>query len=191
MRIIAGIYKGRRLSLAQSSIARPTTDRVKESMMSTLVSLTGGFENLSVCDAFAGSGALGFEALSRGASSVLWLDADRTTIKAITDFCQELGIERARGRAQVRDVVAFGIPALGGGFDLVFMDPPYDFPPEVVFEVIARAQEIHALSPGAIVVYEHDGRASADAIAALCENYGLQSISRKRYGKTYLDYLGA
>ncbi|WP_448657555.1 16S rRNA (guanine(966)-N(2))-methyltransferase RsmD [Sphingomonas sp. CJ99] len=120
MRIIAGQWRGRRLAAPKGDATRPTADRTREALFSMLVSRIGSFEGLTVADLFAGSGALGFEALSRGAASCLFVEQDRDALAVIRANAEMLGI-RADIRAQ--SVMALG-PA-PGPIDLVMMDPPY------------------------------------------------------------------
>ncbi|MGC6399326.1 16S rRNA (guanine(966)-N(2))-methyltransferase RsmD [Sphingomonas sp. FW199] len=120
MRIIAGQWRGRRLATPRGDTTRPTADRTREALFSMLTSRLGSFDGLAVADMFAGSGALGFEALSRGAATCLFVEQDRDALSAIRDNATMLNI-RADIRAQ--SVMALG-PA-PAPLDLVMMDPPY------------------------------------------------------------------
>lgn len=122
MRIIAGQWRGRPLVAPKGAVTRPTADRVRETLFSMLYSRLGSFEQLSVADLFAGSGALGFEALSRGAASCLFVDQDPAAITAITTNAQTLG---AAGKAQVRRTSVLALGAAPAPLDLVLLDPPY------------------------------------------------------------------
>jgi 16S rRNA (guanine966-N2)-methyltransferase len=119
MRIIAGRWRGRALAAPAGQATRPTSDRTREALFSMLASRIGTFEGLRVADLFAGSGALGLEALSRGAAHCTFVETDRTAIEAIRRNLAALGAEA--------EVLAS--PAeharLPGPFDLVFLDPPY------------------------------------------------------------------
>src|SRR6201999_519032 len=95
MRIIAGQWRGRPLIAPKGDATRPTADRTREALFSMLVSRVGSFEELAVADLFAGSGALGFEALSRGAASCLFVDQDGAAIDAIKANAKTLGITAA------------------------------------------------------------------------------------------------
>ena len=123
MRIIAGQWRGRKLSAPQGDATRPTADRTRETLFSMLVSRLGSFEGLSVADLFAGSGALGFEALSRGAASCLFVEQDAAAIKAIRANAEAFDA-RARVIVQAGSVMALG-PAKAP-HDLILLDPPYD-----------------------------------------------------------------
>lgn len=118
MRIIAGIWRGRALIAPAGKATRPTSDRTREALFSMLTSRLGTFEGLRVADLFAGTGALGFEALSRGAAHCSFVEQDRAAIDAIRANADKLG-----ARADVRAQSATGFS--GGPFDLVFADAPY------------------------------------------------------------------
>jgi 16S rRNA (guanine966-N2)-methyltransferase len=122
MRIISGQWRGRRLAAPTGQQTRPTADRARETLFSMLASRLGGFTDLAVADLFAGSGALGFEALSRGAASCLFVDADRAAIAAIRTNADALG---ASG-AEIRQLSALALPSRASPLDLVMLDPPYD-----------------------------------------------------------------
>jgi len=121
MRIIAGQWRGRPLVAPPGEATRPTADRTRETLFSMLTSRLGSFEGLQVADFFAGSGALGLEALSRGAASCLFVERERDAVAAIRTNSARLGIERPDIRQM--DVLALGrAPA---PLDVIFMDPPY------------------------------------------------------------------
>jgi 16S rRNA (guanine966-N2)-methyltransferase len=119
MRIIAGKWRGRTLEAPPGLATRPTADRVRETLFSMLSSRLGSFEDLRVADLFAGSGALGFEALSRGAASVTFVDNDATAGAAIRRNADKLGIE-----PRILSGSALALPR-SPPFDLIFADPPY------------------------------------------------------------------
>lgn len=122
MRIIAGEWRGRKLSAPPGEATRPTADRTRETLFSMLVSRIGSFEGLSVADLFAGSGALGLEALSRGAASCLFVEQDAASIRSLRANIAAL---RAAERCEVR---AGSVLALGPAktpLDLLLLDPPY------------------------------------------------------------------
>lgn len=121
MRVIAGTWRGRPLVAPKGDATRPTADRTREALFSMLVSRLGDFEGLAVADLFAGSGALGLEALSRGAASCLFVEQDRAALDALKANIARLGASGA-------DVRATSVLALGAArapLDLVMMDPPY------------------------------------------------------------------
>ena len=121
MRIVAGEYGGRRLHAPRGTRTRPTADRVREALFSMLGDVSGA----RVLDLYAGSGALGIEALSRGAASAVFVERDARAAATITRNLDALGAD-----AEVRRQDALRFLASGAGpFDLVFCDPPYDLAP--------------------------------------------------------------
>lgn len=123
MRIIAGDWRGRNLVAPKGDATRPTADRTRETLFSMLTSRLGSFEGLRVADLFAGSGALGFEALSRGAASCLFVEQDADAVKAIRSNIEALG---ARGKATVQAGSVMALSPVPTSYDLVLLDPPYD-----------------------------------------------------------------
>jgi len=122
MRIVAGQWRGRKLVAPQGDTTRPTADRTRETLFSMLVSRLGAFDGLTVADLFAGSGALGLEALSRGAASAIFVEQDAPAIRALR---QNIAALRAQSLCDVR---ASSVLALGPAkqpLDLIILDPPY------------------------------------------------------------------
>ena len=120
MRVIAGTWRGRPLVAPKGDVTRPTADRTREALFSMLAARLGDFEGLAVGDFFAGSGALGIEALSRGAGSCLFVEQDRNALDALRANLEKLG---AKGDVRATSVMALG-PARQP-LDVVLMDPPY------------------------------------------------------------------
>ncbi|QSB43711.1 16S rRNA (guanine(966)-N(2))-methyltransferase RsmD [Tsuneonella flava] len=123
MRIVAGEWRGRKLIAPKGEATRPTADRTRETLFNMLSSRVGDFEGLAVADLFAGSGALGLEALSRGAASCLFVEQDDAALKAIRANVASLD---ARARSEIR---AGSVMALGPAkkpYDLILLDPPYE-----------------------------------------------------------------
>lgn len=121
MRIIAGEWRGRAIEAPGGSATRPTADRARETLFSMLASRLGSFEGLRVADLFAGSGALGLEALSRGAASATFVESDARAVESIRRNAEKLG---AMGRVQIIAGSALALPR-SDPFDLIFADPPY------------------------------------------------------------------
>lgn len=184
-RVIAGEAGGRRLTVPGGSRLRPTSDRVKESFFSALGSRR--IEGARVLDLFAGTGALGIEALSRGAARALFVDRDRAAVDAIA---ANLGAAGFSGRARVdrRDVAALvaGPVAPEGPFDLAFLDPPYDLGDQALASVLARLLEGAWVASGATVVVE---RATGTELRALPRGWG--STWERCYGDTLVWFLEA
>jgi 16S rRNA (guanine966-N2)-methyltransferase len=122
MRVIAGEWRGRKLIAPKGDSTRPTAERTRETLFNMLASRLGDFEGLVVTDLFAGSGALGLEALSRGAASCHFVEQDSAAVKAIRENIAVLG-------ATARSIVTSGsVTTLGpakGSCDLILLDPPY------------------------------------------------------------------
>lgn len=181
LRIVAGEFKGRMIACPKS-IARPTTDRVREAMFSAIVSVTGGLAQARVCDAFAGSGALGLEALSRGASCVQLFDSDPAALACINANIASL---KASASAHVsrRNVLTAGLGSVCAPYDLVLLDPPYAMKADEVARLLDEAKASGQLAEGCLVVYER----AADG-PALPEREGLTFSKEKRYGKTTVNF---
>jgi 16S rRNA (guanine966-N2)-methyltransferase len=121
MRIIAGEWRGRAIDAPPGQSTRPTADRVRETLFSMLTSRLGSFEDLRVADLFAGSGALGLEALSRGAAQATFVESDREALDTIRKNAARLD---AGDKVRVIGSSALALPR-SGPFDLIFADPPY------------------------------------------------------------------
>lgn len=121
MRVIAGQWRGRPLVAPTGDATRPTADRTRETLFSMLTSRIGAFDGLRVGDFFAGSGAIGLEALSRGAASCLFVERDRAAVAAIRANAAKLGL--AAPDIRQSDVMALGPAPVP--LDIIFMDPPY------------------------------------------------------------------
>lgn len=154
MRIITGKLKGRKIKLPKNIQGiRPTSDRTKEGMFG-VIDARKSFRDIRILDLFSGSGNLGFEAISRGAREVLFVDNNRDAIAWIVKNAKDLGIE-SQIICQNMDVLRFiqGIPS---PYDLVFADPPYDFPemPALVDHIIHDGW----LKDDGWLILEHDAR---------------------------------
>ena len=142
--------RGRRLSAPPGRTTRPTADRVREALFSIL----GDIEGLRVLDLFAGSGALGIESLSRGASEAVFVDTSRRAAVTVKANLERLGLA---AEVHQRDAMAF-LARAGGGvpFDLVFIDPPYDWASRLAAPLAERLPAI--LTENARIVTESDKR---------------------------------
>ena len=172
MRVVAGAYGGRRLAAPDGSATRPTSDRVREALFSVLgVSVQGA----RVLDLFAGSGALGIEALSRGAASAVFVDRAPRAIGAVRANLAALGIDadvrRIEARAWLRTA-----SARSEAYDLVFLDPPYRRAAELGRELSEGLAAV--LAPGARVVTESDRRDPLEL--------DLPVADERRYGDTVI-----
>lgn len=173
MRIVGGELGGRRLVAPRGSNTRPTADRVREALFSALFDV----EALTVLDLYAGSGAVGLEALSRGARSATFVENDRAALAALESNIAALGLE---ARCTVlRYDVARALRTVEGPFDLVFADPPYHLAKVALPAVLAA----DVFAPGARIVLEHR---AADPSPAAPE--GLHHRRTKAYGEAALAF---
>lgn len=183
MRVIAGEYRGRTLKALKGDATRPTTDRVKEALMSKVISACGGFEGRCIFDAFAGTGALGIEALSRGASFVLFCDKSPEAQKAISTNLQTIGVEKERYRLVKSDSFLLASSMTKTPFDVVFLDPPYAFSPTDVLAAMENYFEKGILSQSALLCYELAKNSKPELVQALdALEWGI--VSSKDYGET-------
>ena len=190
MRIIAGTLRGRSIQAPEGSDTRPTIDRVREALFSSLYSLLGGFEGLHALDAFAGSGALGLEALSRGVDNVVFYEQNKKAASVLKRNIAGCGLGSDRAIVMVRDVFAGSVRTASSPFDLVFLDPPYAYETTEVLGFVQRLRDEGALAEGAVIVYEHGLNARKD-MADAASSCGLDVIAAKKYGKTAITLLKA
>ncbi len=151
-RVIAGRWGGRRLRTPPGSGTRPTSDRVRESLFASLTSMFGGLDDLRVLDLYAGSGALGLEAVSRGAASADLVESDRRAAQVAQQNVRDLG---AAARVHRTSAASF-VGSAAGPYDLVLLDPPYDVPTADVAAVVAALADV--LADHAVVVVERSTR---------------------------------
>ncbi len=179
-RIVAGEHGGRRLVVPAGRDTRPTSDRVREALFSTLESTTD-LEGARFADLFAGSGAVGLEALSRGAGHVLLVESDPKAARAARENVAALSASATTRLVTDRvERVLAGPP--DAPYDVVFADPPYDVPAERIDELL-EALAKGWLTPGAVVVIERSARGTAVHWPA-----GYRPLSGRRYGETMLWY---
>ena len=157
MRIIAGEHRGRTIAAPPGLTTRPTPDRVRGALFSALESRLGGpgsLEGVRVLDLFAGSGALGIEALSRGAAQATFVERDPAAVKILKDNLARLGLT-ARARVMAEDAVrAVSLLAPAGErFDAAFLDPPYGAPEAA--EALAALAKHGLVRPGGALILEH------------------------------------
>ena len=183
MRIVSGEFRGRAIAAPKGDSTRPTTDRVREALTSSLVSLRGTLEGAIVLDAFAGSGALGLEALSRGAASATFFERDRAAANVVRENIRKCGLASERAQVVNRDAMKSSPSNSAGAFDLVFLDPPYAYAAADVLSAVASWADLGLIGPCAIIVYEHAIK-DADAVSAAGQEAGLAFVALKKYGKT-------
>jgi 16S rRNA (guanine966-N2)-methyltransferase len=176
MRVVAGELRGRRLVAPRGDATRPTADRVREALFSILGDVSG----LRVLDLFAGSGALGIEALSRGAAEAEFVDSSQAAVAAVRRNLSELGLDAPVHR---RDAFAYLAAAAGRSpFDLVFVDPPYDSALALGNRLAERLPS--ALTEDAVIVTESNKRAPLELPFTLVRErtYGDTRVAIHRHG---------
>lgn len=181
MRIIAGSMRGRRLAAPKGSTTRPTTDRVRESLFSALSSMTGAFTGLVVLDAFAGSGALGFEALSRGAARATFVEKDPQAVVVLKRNIGSLGVA---GQSTVVRGDVFSLAdkgALTGPFSLILLDAPYTLDAARISVLLETLVSKRGVSPGAVCSWEHAASTETSWPS------GFAVVRTKRYGETVVE----
>jgi 16S rRNA (guanine966-N2)-methyltransferase len=176
MRVIAGRWGGRRLQAPPGEATRPTSDRVREALFSVLGDRVDGAR---VLDLFAGSGALGIEALSRGAAHATFVDSAPAAIRSLTANLSALGADAEVRRADARRFLG-AASANGRHYDLVFLDPPYRLAGRLGGELATALPAV--LAPDAVVVTESDRRAPLEL--------ELELIDERRYGDTLIRIHG-
>jgi 16S rRNA (guanine966-N2)-methyltransferase len=175
-RIIAGQYGGRRIQTPKGDGTRPTSDRVREAMFSSLESELGGFAGLRVLDLFAGSGALGLEALSRGAEFAVFVETHTQAAAVIKRNISDLRASGEVQRTKAERWVEDGTP---DAFGLIFIDPPYDLATGHVTALVAAISESFAAADALFVVE----RATRDPFVW---PGGVEALRDKKYGETTL-----
>ena len=159
-RVIAGEAGGRRLAVPGGRDTRPTSDRAREGLFATIASMLGSLDGARVLDLYAGSGAVGLEALSRGAEHVLLVEHGARAARVIRENIEAIGLPGAVLAAdRVERVLARG-PG-GGRYDVVFADPPYAMPGEDVAAMLGALAGQGWLAPGALVIVERATRSGA------------------------------
>ena len=180
-RIIGGSAGGRRLQTPRGAATRPTSDRVREALFSAIESWCGSLHGLRFLDLYAGSGAVGLEAWSRGAGVVTLVEQDRRTAALIADNARTLGYAKA-------DVVAAPVHGVlqrppVAPYDVAFLDPPYPLGEDEVGRDLADLDAQGWLVPGALVVVERSSRSPRPRWPE-----GFSDHREKRYGETMLWY---
>ncbi|HEX7822231.1 MAG TPA: 16S rRNA (guanine(966)-N(2))-methyltransferase RsmD [Sphingobium sp.] len=156
MRIISGTWRGRPLIAPKGDTTRPTADRTREALFSMLTSRLGSFEGLAVADLFAGSGALGLEALSRGAASCVFVEQEKDAVAALRANAEKLGI----ARPDVRQTSALALGSAPAPLDLIMMDPPYGTGAGAV--ALDKLARLGWIGPATWVTIETDRREDID-----------------------------
>ena len=186
MRIIAGALRGRTYKAEQNAAVRPISGRIKKSLFDIL---KGALPGAKVLDVFAGTGAVGIEALSRGAEAVVFVEMDRRIADQLTATLSKMGLA---AQTKVLQGNALGdlswLPYRGGieRFDIVFMGPPYKDenkrPLAYSTPALSRVAEAGLLAPGGLLISQHQVREDVQAPA------GFERTRRQKYGDTFVDF---
>ena len=181
-RVIAGEAGGRRLAVPDGRDTRPTSDRAREGLFSTISSMVGSLAGARVLDLYAGSGAVGLEALSRGAEHVLLVEHGARARRVIKENIEAIGLPGAvLATGTVERALARGPE--GDRYDVVFADPPYALPDAAVSRVLALLAGRGWLAPGALVIVERATRSGPPNWPE-----GFMPVRSRRYGEATFWY---
>ncbi|GAA3125196.1 16S rRNA (guanine(966)-N(2))-methyltransferase RsmD [Streptomyces rectiviolaceus] len=176
-RVIAGVAGGRRLAVPPGNGTRPTTDRAREGLFSTWQALQGTLDGARVLDLYAGSGAIGLEALSRGAGHALLVEADARAVRTVRENVKAIGLPGAEVRAgKAAQIVQGGAPTTP--YDLVFLDPPYVVTDDDLREILLTLRAGGWLTDDALVTVERSTRGGEFGWPD-----GFEALRSRRYGE--------
>jgi 16S rRNA (guanine966-N2)-methyltransferase len=181
-RVIAGEAGGRRLAVPDGRGTRPTSDRAREGLFATIVSLTGSLDGARVLDLYAGSGAVGLEALSRGAEHVLLVESGPRAARVIQDNIEAIGLAGAEVLTDRVERVLVRGPERGR-YDVVFADPPYALAGDEVSAMLQTLSDHGWLAPEALVIVERATRSGPVSWPA-----GIEPDRARRYGEATFWY---
>ena len=191
MRIIAGQWRGRRLQAPTGKGTRPTSDRMREALFSSIHSRIGSFAELRVLDAFAGSGALGLEALSRGAAFLAAVESDMKACRIIESNYNSLQVNspaKEQFRLYRGDIFKTCTRLQGLAVDLAFFDPPYELSDEKLCELLQVLAEKKVFAQGALLIIERaKTKQGAGEITDLLPE-GINILDTKTKGETTLYF---
>lgn len=186
MRVVGGAYRGKSLEAPRGRDTRPTTDRMREGIASMILSAQDlDISDCDVLDAFAGSGAMGIELLSRGARSCVFCERDRRAANVVRANCASVGLPRGSYRVVCSDTLRLASSAAIGErpFSIVFLDPPYAMGADVVSRLVGDLRESSRLAEGCLVVYERASDHPQIAIPSM------RTLRSKKHGTTSIDLL--
>ncbi|MEW2401561.1 16S rRNA (guanine(966)-N(2))-methyltransferase RsmD [Streptomyces sp. NPDC046862] len=182
-RVIAGAAGGRRLAVPPGHGTRPTSDRAREGLFSTWQALLGGpIDGERVLDLYAGSGAVGLEALSRGAGHALLVEADARAVRTVRENVKALGLPGAEVRAGKAEQIVHA-PAPATPYDIVFLDPPYRVTDDDLREILLTLRTGGWLAAEALVTVERSTRGGEFRWPD-----GFEALRARRYGEGTLWY---
>ena len=184
MRIIAGLAKGRSIDAVASS-TRPTSDRAREALFSTLTSEFGEFDGLYILDLYAGTGAIALEALSRGAAIVHAVEKDDAAAKAITSNYENMRSAPCPGTFHLysMSVHRFLQEKAAHPYHFIYIDPPYEVDDIDVIETLIQLRDGGYLHPQALIAIERNSR-----VKEISWPEGLEEVREKKYGQATIFY---
>lgn len=179
MRIIGGIHKGKKLFFIKEKDVRPTKNVVREAIFDTL---RGWIVNKKVIELFAGTGAIGIEAISEGAEKVIFVENRKKAINILRKNISHIGIENKTVilKGEVEDKI---IEMKNFKYDLLIADPPYEIPEEKMEKIIEKVIDLNLINEEGIIVVEHKSKYS------IPESEKFEVFKKRKYGKTALSYL--
>ena len=186
MRVVGGRFRGKPLEAPRGRDTRPTTDRMRESIASMILSAQGlDLSECDVLDAFAGSGAMGIELMSRGARRCVFCERDRRAANVVRANCASVGLPRESFRVICADSMRLASSSVLGEerFSVVFCDPPYAMEAGVVSRLVCDLRERESLSPDCLVVYERASDSPQIVIPSM------RVLRSKTHGTTSIDLL--
>ncbi|WP_405563364.1 16S rRNA (guanine(966)-N(2))-methyltransferase RsmD [Streptomyces sp. NBC_01180] len=181
-RVIAGTAGGRRLAVPLGNGTRPTSDRAREGLFSTWEALLGTLDGARIADLYAGSGAVGLEALSRGAAHALLVEADARAVATVRDNVRTLGLPGAEVRTGKAEQIVTG-PAPDAPYDVIFLDPPYAVTDDDLREILLTIGAQGWLTGDALVTVERSTRGGEFKWPK-----GFEPLRARRYGEATLWY---
>ncbi|ORT56246.1 16S rRNA (guanine(966)-N(2))-methyltransferase RsmD [Streptomyces sp. CB03238] len=176
-RVIAGAAGGRRLAVPPGNGTRPTSDRAREGLFSTWEALLGTLDGIRIADLYAGSGAVGLEALSRGAAHALLVEADQRAARTVRENVRALGLPGAEVRAGKAEQIVTG-PAPAQPYDVIFLDPPYAVSDDDLGEILLTLRTKGWLADAALVTVERSTRGGEFTWPD-----GFEPLRARRYGE--------
>ncbi|MFM9151704.1 MAG: 16S rRNA (guanine(966)-N(2))-methyltransferase RsmD [Candidatus Planktophila sp.] len=184
MRIIAGLAKGRNISAVAES-TRPTSDRAREALFSSLASEFGDFDGLNVLDLYAGTGAIGLEALSRGSSTVHCVESDERAAQAIFSNYESIKSSQFPGIFHLysMSVDRFLENPAPMQYHFIYVDPPYEFSDIDIIENLIAIVDGNFLHPDGLIAVERNSR-----VKELSWPYGLEQLRDKKYGQATIFF---
>ncbi|MFF3291109.1 16S rRNA (guanine(966)-N(2))-methyltransferase RsmD [Streptomyces sp. NPDC003023] len=181
-RVIAGVAGGRRLAVPPGTGTRPTSDRAREGLFSSWEAQLGSLEGIRIADLYAGSGAVGLEALSRGAAHALLVEADARAARVVRENVRALGLPGADVRGGKAEQIVTG-PAPESPYDVVFLDPPYAVTDDDLREILLTLRLQGWLADDALVTVERSTRGGE-----FTWPQGFTPLRARRYGEGTLWY---